>query len=216
MRSRASRLSSCHVVSSCVSACRLVWAPFRSAVRSFVSFAGAVLPCVPVPSRFALGIPLVLRPSPSLRPVGSARSHLLSRSVSSVGGSCPFSCLFPVFAPFRSARRSFLSVNRSQFVLFSSPSWGVAGRHGHGAGACCSYRLIRPILLLLATHSLVAGWRREDEVMGHRFMLLAARSFSAHVPSFFFITSDPRPHCVLSSPHPRSKKSGNGDGGEVG
>lgn len=82
---------------------------------------------------------------PSLRPVGSARSHLLSRSVSSVGGSCPFSCLFPVFAPFRPARRSFLFAYSVSVHVPCRGAWLFVMAMMGAAGACSSH-LIRPLM----------------------------------------------------------------------
>ena len=104
--------------------------------------------------------------SPSLRPIvafrsSSHRSRLVivpsSRPLClPVGVSCPFSCLVPVFAPFRSAVRSFLfAYSASAHVL------------GRGAGLCVMAMGWRRFALVvssipssfqLAARPLVAGW----------------------------------------------------------
>lgn len=151
--------------------------------------------------------------------VVSSAHLVLSRhlvSVSPVGVSDPFSCLVPVFAPFCPAVRSFL------FVLFGiglcPRSLGVAVRHGHGAAGACSSHLIRPIIMP-ARYSLtrcgMALW--EDVEYGAPFRVARRSSLARSCPIVLLITSDlPRHHCVLSSPHPRSKKAGGGSGGEGG
>lgn len=153
---------------------------------------------------FRLGISFVISSRPPFR------------SVSPVGVSDPFSCLVLVFAPFCPAVRSFL------FVLFGigscSWSWGVAVRHGHGAAGACSSHLIRPIIMP-ARYSLtrcgMALW--EDVGYGAPFRVARRSSLARSCPIVLLITSDlPRPHCVLSFPHPRSKKAGSGSGGEGG
>lgn len=100
-------------------------APFRSAVRSF-SFRLSWRSCLAFSSRlvFALAFRLVIASCPCVSSVHLVLSrHLVS--VSPVGVSCSFSCLVPVFAPFRPARRSFL--------FAYSVSVHVLGR---GAGPC--------------------------------------------------------------------------------
>lgn len=97
-------------------------------------------------------------------------------------------------------------------------SWGVAVRHGHGAAGACSSHLIRPIIMP-ARYSLtrcgMALW--EDVGYGAPFRVARRSSLARSCPIVLLITSDlPRPHCVLSFPHPRSKKAGDGSGGEGG
>lgn len=97
-----------------VSACRLVWAPFRSAVRSFSSRllerdcltfpCRLVSHCFPFVPRLARRLVVASR-SPSR--LAHLVSVLSSRSRSSVGGSNPFSCPFPC------SRRSVLLFARS-------------------------------------------------------------------------------------------------------
>lgn len=96
-------------------------------------------------------------------------------------------------------------------------SWGGTVRHGHGAAVLALLISSVPSWLLLATHSLRDGGGRMWD-MGRCSVLLAARSLACSCPIVLLITSDShRPNCVLSSPHPRSKKAGGGgDGGEVG
>lgn len=106
------------------------------------------LPCVLGSSRFRLGIPS----RPCVSSIVSSAHLVISRhlvSVSPVGVSDPFSCLAPVFAPFRSAVRSF---------LFAYPvSVHVLGRgaglccYGHRAGAACSCIVISSVPSLLPT-----------------------------------------------------------------
>lgn len=97
-------------------------------------------------------------------------------------------------------------------------SWGVAVRHGHGAAGACSSHLIRPIIMP-ARYSLtrcgMALW--EDVGYWAPFRVARRSSLARSCPIVLLITSDlPRPHCVLSFPHPRSKKAGGGSGGEGG
>lgn len=206
---------SCRLIGSARFACRLVWAPFRSAVRSFSSRL-SWRSCFAFPCRFVSPWHLVchLVSSAVSCLVGSSRPPF--RSVSPVGVSDPFSCLVLVFAPFCPARRSFL------FVLFGigscSWSWGVAVRHGHGAAGACSSHLIRPIMapcLWRFARCVMALW--EDVGYGAPFRVARRSSLARSCPIVLFIPSDlPRPHCVLSFPHPRSKKAGSGSGGEGG
>ena len=103
----SSRLSCCRLVPSVRFACRLVLAPFRSAVRSF-SFRLSWRSCL----AFSCCLVFVLVSRPVLASrcgvplIISSRSRLVIRLP--VGVSCPFSGPVPVFAPFRPARRSFL------------------------------------------------------------------------------------------------------------
>lgn len=229
---RASRL--CRVVRRSVSsarlssrfACRLVWAPFRSAVRSSsVSFVVAVLSCVPVPPRL-----FACRPAcpcvPSARLV-SVVSFPLVISFGLARGR-----LVSVLMPgSRLPRRSVLLVARSSLIPFvfvrpppgsscSRPrSWGVAGRHGHdGGGGACS----RPVssvssLLILARSFARCGMALWGGMgMGRRSMLLAARSFPTHAPSFLPISSVPRSLvCVLIQSSTKQENERDGDGAET-
>ena len=122
-----------------------------------VSFAVAVLPCVPVPSRFL-----------PWRPVCPSSCSSSCRSVSPVVSSCSsrfcpvisfslarglfvfvFIPVF-VFAPFHPARRSFLFVNLSRPLCLCRRGAGDASWR---AVLVCSSRLISPVSLLLAIHS---------------------------------------------------------------
>lgn len=218
----ASRLSSRHVVLSCVSsrAIRCVvssvgsfrpsfrspscLAPFRSAVRSFSSR----LPwrdCLAFPCRLVSHWHPVCPSSrsSSCRSVSHAVSSCSSRSRSSSRSRRPGGVFVSVFMPVPRVRTVPPCSSLVPVRLF-----GLGPCPRCGAGLCVMSMergrlalivLFVPSLLLLATHSLVAGWRREDEVMEHRFMLLAARSFSAHVPSF---SSSRRPLALIAFSHP--------------
>ena len=140
-------------------------APFRSAVRSF-SFRLSGRSCRAFPCRlvFVLASCLVIA---SRRLISFSSCHLVLRLL--VGVSDPFSFLVPVFAPFRPARRSFLT----HFVRPSRFMSSVVGR-GRVVMAMGRRGLLfsshpPPHGSLLATHSLVAGWRREDVGYGAPF-----------------------------------------------
>lgn len=193
MRSRASRLSSRHVVSLCVSSYA-----FRSAVRSFsfrLSWRSClVFSCV----SFRLGIS-----SRSSSRSPSRLAHLVSvmssRSRSSVGGSCPFSC------PFQCSRRSVLLVARSCSFIGFGFSVSVVGRGDAslGGGVCHSH-LIRFISFLLATRSLRIGMRGG---CGYGAPFHAARrsSLASHVPIVSPISSN---IIALICPHPLIHEAG--------
>lgn len=148
-----------------VSACRLVWAPFRSAIRSFSSrLPWRDCPFVVVPPCWSRRPPFVHRPVLVSRRLGSSRSsrsHSSSCPVSSVGGSCPFSCLVPVFAPFRPAHRSFLFAIRPGSCLRRGGG-AVSSWPWDGGGLLMSFHpsphrsrllLVRPLL-----DGYVEGW----------------------------------------------------------
>ena len=143
------RLGSSHRL---VSSRRLVWR--RSALlfaRSrFVCRGGFALRFRAV--SFCFGIPFVLSSRCSSR-LSSCLSSRLVHLVSSchlvlrlpVGGSCPFSCLVPVFAPFRPAIRSFLFVHQFRFLCLRRGAW--RGVMAMMAAEVCSCRLIRPLIV---------------------------------------------------------------------
>lgn len=224
VRSAASCRPSCRRLGSfrpsarpiCRSACRLVRHRFALLFARF---------------RFACRGGLALRSRPvsfsPWHPVLLLRIVLASRRLISLSPVIPFSLargrLGSVLVPGSRVRAVPSCSSLVPHSLRSSVSVHVLGRgagpcrYGHGAGAACSCHLIRP---LIAPYSLLTHSLRGGSVggcgLGRRFMLLAARPLPAHAPSFSSFHRVPRPHCVLSSPHPRSKKSGNGGGGEVG
>lgn len=215
---RASRLvrsaASCRPSARSVrrSARRLVWRRFA------LLFARSRLVCrgvIALRSRavsFRLGISFVIscRP-PSRRLISSAVSFGFTRG-----------CLgFVLVLGFRV--RTVLSccslVPVRLFGLGSCPrSWGGAVSLWPWGGGACSSHLIRP-LIMPAHYSLtrcgMALW--EDVGYGVPFRVARRSSLARSCPIVLLITSDPpRPHCVLSFPHPRSKKAEGGSGGEGG
>ena len=154
---------SCRLIGSVHFACRLVWAPFRSAVRSFSSRllerdcltfpCRLVSHCFPFVSRLARRLVVASRLPSRLAHLVSVMS---SRSRRPGGGcSCPFPCLFPC------SRRSVLLVAHSCSFIGPGSSVSVMGE-----GRCVMKRrrltfsrLIRLISFILATRSLQIGMR---------------------------------------------------------
>ena len=172
------RCPSCRLIGSARFACRLVWAPFRSAVRSFSSRllerdcltfpCRLVSHCFPFVSRLARRLVVASRLPSRLAHLVSVMS---SRSRRPWGVFVSVSMPIPVFAPFRPARRSFLFVHRSRFLCLrrgaGDASWGgrVLPFSSH------------PFHLVPTRYSLTrCGGCGEDGDTGHRFTLLAARS----------------------------------------
>lgn len=210
------RCPSCRLIGSARFACRLVWAPFCSAVRSFSSR----LPwcdCLAFPCRLVLSLAfcLVRRLARRLacHLACSSRSRSSSHSVLPRGLFVSVFMSVPVFAPFRPARRSFLFAY-SVSVHVSVVWRGCASWTWSGDGLLLSSYPSHHCSYSLLAHSLRDGggrmksWGAVSCCSSLVPSLLMSHRSSHHVGS-------PRPHCVLSSPHPRSKKSGNGDGGEI-
>ena len=188
---------------------RLVWAPFRPAVRSLSS-------CLSWRDFLASPYRLVSLSVSSLRPVIASRrfGSFLIVSFSLVVLLCLIRWRFvsvlvsvPVFAPFCFARCSFLThsvrLRSSPFVSahpsrFPSPSWGV------GSGVMAMGRrwialCVSSVLLsfLFAIRSL---WgMRADCDMGRRFVLFAARRLVPRCSCpHRFLSSHPSPHFTHS------------------
>lgn len=162
--------------------------------------------------------------SPSLRPVvsfrsSSHRSRLVlvpsSRHLClPVGVSCPFSCLVPVFAPFRFAVRSFLTHSirlRSSVPVSMRRGWG---RHGHGSEAVCSRRLIRP-LIVPARYSLTrCGMTTGKDGYGAPFHVARRSSIACSCRIVPPIPSVHHSHCVLIPSPTKQENERDGDGGD--
>lgn len=189
---RASCRLSCRLAVSSrrlVSVCRLVWAPFRSAVRLFSSRSPwRDCPFVVVPPCWSRRSPICSSSRPCVGVgAGSSRS---SRLVSVVSFSSVISfCLIrgrlgfvfmpvPVFAPFRPARRSFLphSIRSRSSVPVSVSVVGRGCVSRAWGGGACSCRFIRS--MLLSAHPLPA--HVPSFLPSHR--LIAPIAFSYHHP----------------------------------
>lgn len=238
----ASRSSSRHAVLSCVSfhasrcvvssvlpSCRLACSSRRFGLSSrmgavsfccslvLVSPVVAVLSCVLIPSRFYLGISSRLCVL-SVRLVGSSRprpvisSSLLARwrlgfilMLGSRVRAVPFCCSL---VPHSFHSSSFV---RPGFCLrHEAGRW----RHGHGAEAVCSRRLIRP-LIVPARYSLTRCWIITGED-GHGAPFHVARRSSIAcscriVPP---IPSVHHSHLCPHPPHPKQENERDGDGGD--
>lgn len=224
-RSCASRLSSRHTVLPCVSfrafrcVVPLIVSPVGSS-RLVVSFSTVSFCCSLI--RFVCRGGFALRSRAVLVSLWrivlfSLLAARLARHLDCSSRFCPvisFSLVrwrlgsvfmpVPVFAPFYSARRSFLFVNLSRSLCLCRRGAGDASWR---AVLVCSSRLISPVSLLLASLvSLLIGMR-EDGDTRRRSMLLAAHSllFMPHHSSHL-IGSSRLALIAFPSPRPRSKQ----------
>lgn len=134
----------------------------------------------------------------------SFRSHLSSRSVSSVGGSC---LLMP-----GSRVRAVLFCSSLVLVRYPSrfmpPSWG-RGRVVMAMGRRQVAHVVSsiPSSFSLATRPPIVGWLRGGMDMGRRSMLLAARPLPVHAAPFLpSHRVSHRSHLCPHPNHPKQKK----------
>ena len=198
---------SCRLIGSARFACRLVWAPFRSAVRSFSSRL-LERDCLTFPCRFVSHcfpfVSRIVRRLVVASRLPSRLAHLVSvmssRSRRPGGLFVSVSMPIPVFAPFRPARRSFLFVHRSRFLCLRH--WGGAMRHEATEAYFFSSH---PSHLVHTRYSLVAdrnAWR--IWIWGAVPCCSPLISSPLISPSFPYLIGFHRPH-MSSSSHPRSK-----------